>query len=369
MKGLNYYLAYGDTYPIKKSTVVDVFDHDWDMVKPLFVERLRESLQNINSNHLSFCGTTAGLTMRHLLGDKISKLWMFDGINIDPLLTGYKAQYAVFDPSNIEADLIKIQEMADAPRCSMEDLFAYHRQEYMSREIPDSVYCEGGTDFLFLGFNVVNYMMQSLFRRKEYSMFKAMKYSNGKAQLNDVGSHKPDIYTDMFNNGFFYFTHDEMKELWVEPAKNIIDPSTQATFMSSFFDLGYHMVYEMRTKVFGDHFGLDIYSPFYNDPGFVNFCLSIPMEMKYCVGRKKHILKESFDLSCYRKLPHFDLENKLFGYIRTEIGKLANKYLTNKKNKIFNYLPYDVVQKYLSPDNKKTIVLLNLAIWMEVHKC
>jgi len=368
MKGLSYYLAYGDTYPIKKSSVVDTFDHEWDLVKPLFVERLSESLKNINSKHLSFCGTTSGLTLRHLLGEKISKLWMFDGINIDPLLEGYKYQYAKFDLSNIESDLIKIQEMCDTPRCSMEDLFAYHRQRYMAKEL-DTVYCEGGTDFLFLGFNVVDNIMQYLFRKKQYSMVKAMKYANGKSQLKGIGTHSPNVYLDIFNKDFFYFTHDEMRELWVEPPENIIDPSTQATFMTSFFDLGYHMVYEMRTKLFGDHFGLNIYSPFYNDPEFVAFCLSIPMEMKYCAGRKKHILKESFDLTCYRKLPHFDLERKLFNYIRDEIGRLANKYLTNRNNKIFNYLPYDVVQNYLSPDNKKTIVLLNLAIWLEVHEC
>ena len=364
MENLNRYLLYGDTNPIEPSPTVEVKDYEWDELKILFRENLIKSLFKIESRHLSFCGTTSGLVMKDLLGDLIYKLWAFDGISIDPLMDR-EHQYASFDVDNIENYLIAINHLSDTPRCSMEDIFAFHRQKQMSKEL-DTVYCEGGTDFLFLGFNVVASMMCSLFRRKQYDIAKAMKYLNGPSRIG-IAAKPPEIHAKIFRDNFFYFTYDELKEFGIEPPDDIIDVSTQATFMTSFFDLGYHMVYKRRTKVFGDHFGLKIYSPFYNDPEFVNFCLSIPMEMKYCMGRKKHILKESFDLSQYRKLPHLDLERSLYNHIRNEIERLAYKYLTNKGNRIFDYLPFDVVQKYLKHDSKRTIVLLNLAIWLEVH--
>jgi len=367
MDGLEKYLTYGDTKPIKKSSTVEVCNYDWNTVKHLFVEKLKESLSTKHSSHLAFSGTTAGLVLRHILGDEIKKLWSHGGINIDPLLKGWESQYCSFD--NLEEDLIKIAELSDTPRCSMEDVFSYNRIQAIGKE-SDTLYCEGGTDFLFLGFNIIDYMMKSLFRRKKYNMALAMKCLNRKAELNELSKHTSDININIFNDNFFYFTYEEIKEFGLQPPENIVDHSTQATFMTSFFDLGYHIVYEMRTKLLGDRFGVDIFSPFYNDPEFVNFCLSIPMEMKYCIGRKKHILKEAFDLSSqYKKLPHFDFERRLFTIIKDEIENLSKKYLTNKKSRIFKYLPYDIVQKYIVPDNKKTIILLNLAIWMEVHEC
>lgn len=370
MEELGKYLTYGDTLPIKKSVVVETIDYNWDEAKELFREKLTNSLSTNHSSHLAFSGTTAGLTLRHILGhDVIKTLWTHECLNIDPLLEGWQSKYGSFDVSNLENDLIKLAELSDVPRCSMEDIFSYHRIGDIGKE-SDTLYCEGGTDFLFLGFNVVDFMMKSLFRRKQYDIAFAMKISNGKSQLNGIGKHRSEISNQIFNDDFFYFTNDEIERFGLQPPKNIIDPSTQATFMTSFFDLGYHIVYEMRTKLLGNHFGVDIFSPFYNDPDFVKFCLSIPMEMKYCIGRKKHILKEAFDLSKqYKKFPHFDLERTLFAYIKDEIRSLSIKYLTNKKSKIFNYLPFDIVQKYIEPKNKKTIVLLNLAIWMEVHKC
>jgi len=36
MDGLEKYLTYGDTLPIKKSPVVNVVDYDWDTAKEIF---------------------------------------------------------------------------------------------------------------------------------------------------------------------------------------------------------------------------------------------------------------------------------------------------------------------------------------------
>ena len=206
MKHLNRYLAYGDTYEIEMRSPVPVVKYDWSELKDTFKQKLHDSLLKIDSNHLSFCGTTSGLIMRELLKEKDPTLWIFDGINIDEIVEKNRHFYAKFDVKNIEKDLIEINEISASPRCSMEDLYAFHRQRCIRQET-DIVYCEGGTDFLFLGFNVVRFIMASLFRKKQYSMPDAMKYLNGDIRVTEVASYNARQYYDKFHGGFFYFTN------------------------------------------------------------------------------------------------------------------------------------------------------------------
>ena len=246
----------------------------------------------------------------------------------------------------------------------MEDLFAYHRQKAISKKT-DLIYCEGGSDFLFLGFDAIRFLMNWMIHNKQYKMSKAVTYLNSPPKMEEFDPNGKGKYISSFYDSFKYFTTEEMLGFGIKPLEHIIKCQSASEFMSSFFDLGYHIVYKERTKLFGDHFGVTAYSPFYNDPDFVNFCLTIPMEMKYCLGHKKHILKQSFEINS-GLVKNF--EKKLYDYIRQEVLRLSDKYLKDKTKKIFKYLPFDEVQKYTDATTKKTIVLLNLAIWLEVNE-
>jgi hypothetical protein len=228
-----------------------------------------------------------------------------------------------------------------------------------------NIYCEGGSDWLLLGYEkIYAAIMKLALMRRDYSLIKAASYGKAKSIMTET---PPTSYIESFLFRSVVFPNNEIEELGLPIHRYELRRDELNHVIRFAFDWGYNIVYKRRTKIFSDHFNLDIYSPFFNDESFVNFCLSLPIEMKYCIGRGKHILKESISLSDEAKhliIPK--LSTLIYKQVESKANELYEKYLKNKNNIIFKYLPFDIVQKHL--DNYvHSWHLLNLAIWLEVH--
>ena len=361
------YLKYGDAQLFDYGEVIEPQYYDWDYAKAHFYDEYFMSMFDFQSHEISFCGTLTGCTMVNVLGDAL-RTWSVDvGVDVEGLSKSMKLDhvYGYIDLENLEKDLFIINELYDTPRASIEDIYAYSRQKELSKRGIKKIYCEGGSDWLLLGYEKIYAAIMALaIKRKEYSILKAAQYGSAKSMMTD---RPPSSYIESFFLRNVIFPDDELEELGLVPHRPQLREDKLNHIIRFAFDWGYNNVYKRRTKVFGDRFNLNIYSPFYNNKKFVDFCLSLPMEMKYCLGRGKHILKESVPVSDEVKdkiIPK--LSDHIYKYIKNDFNILLKKYLNNKNNILFKYLPFEVVQKHL--DNyMHSWQLLNLAIWLEIH--
>jgi hypothetical protein len=211
-----------------------------------------------------------------------------------------------------------------------------------------------------------HHLMNLAIHRKEYNLLNALKISS-KIKIHHIHK-KYDTYEDCFNDSISIFNDKELIDMGLDVC-NIKIKDTLEDFIRAWFDWGYETVYKHRTKLFGDYFNFSSFSPYINDKSMVNFCLSLPLEMKLCLGRNKHILKESIVLPLNIK---HNMSNKIFPNIyytvKNDMKKLIKKYLQDKNRIIFSYLPYDKIQKYIGGDYIKEWNLLNLSIWLEIRR-
>lgn len=350
---VNRYLKYGTSKEFDYGEPVPIIDMKWEDAKEQFKRNLSRSIDKFPTDGVAFCGTMSACSLLQL---KKMSTWSVDiGIDTKAASKIYGCENHTTKIENLEESIIEINKINKFLRSSLEDIYAYTRQKFWSQHSKTGL-CEGGTDYLLASNSS---LMNLAIRKKEYKVSKAIKLiSPDRLNVFKGPDFHFDTYEDCFNHSVSIFTNDELMDLGLEPVSIKLRENSLEHYTKAMFDWGYQTVYEQRTSVFADHFGFQTFSPYINDPDMVNFCLSLPMEMKYCLGRGKHILKETLPVdNLYITNRIFP---KIYQTIESELEVLMNKYL----NIIYDYFSYEKIQKHLNDFIKKWM-LLNLAIWME----
>lgn len=115
---------------------------------------------------------------------------------------------------------------------------------------------------------------------------------------------------------------------------------------------------------------LELRAPFLDVP-FAEFVMSLPYTLKLTADEDKILLRRAFEKAWPEAIQK---RNKLgFGapvsiwLKKKEVQDLVTEYLLNKNKKIYSYISYDAVEKYIIKNDYKTWVLLSLSIWLEKH--
>lgn len=362
---LGRYLKYGMAKEFTYGNVTPVIDIEWEEAKLKFVDNLRKSIHDYSyyDGGIAFCGTLSACLLAQMIDKRITT-WSADiGIDTEKLSSMLNSENHVAPMQNLEEALIEVNKLCIFPRSSLEDVYAYSRQKHWSKSSRVGL-CEGGTDYLLLN-SSYNALMNLAIKRGDYSIKKAMRIANpDKIRMRTNVDFRS--YTNLFNNLITIFNDDELYEFGFEPQGVDLKHDTLEDFLRATYEWGFKTVYKYRTSVIAKHFNFKTFSPFINDNNMVNFCLSLPIEMKFCLGRGKHILKESIPLpEGIEKSTINRIYPAIYKTIKPEMDVLTDKYLKDKKRIIFSHLDYDTVQKHLN-HYLKAWNLLSLSIWMEI---
>ena len=173
------------------------------------------------------------------------------------------------------------------------------------------------------------------------------------------------------------FTKEQVVELMGnemdEPQFNSVYEITN--FITDWFGLEY---VNHRIDDAFNHFGVKSHSP-YIDPSVMDFVKTIPIEMKKCLSHHKYVFYQAMA----HRVPEFVVTRPKEGlntpptyFLENEaaILELIGIYLRFDNLKIFNYLDFDVVQRYLKDIKQRfeekfrvAWTLINLSVWLEEH--
>lgn len=114
--------------------------------------------------------------------------------------------------------------------------------------------------------------------------------------------------------------------------------------------------------------GLELRAPFL-DKDFAEFCISLPDNFKINDVQEKILLRKA----CEQLWTEDIRQRKKQGFAapidnwlkKPSMIELKEKYLKDKKNKLFSVMNYGSVADYYDKDNIQTWILLNLSMWME----
>ncbi len=368
MVDIGRFLKYGTAMEFGYRTPVPIdYDITFDDAKVVLKSRIIESLDSFpQEGGIAMCGTVGACFLSKLL-DRDIPSWSVDvGLNTRGLAESLGLTNHVVNMQNVEESLIALNRLYDFPRASIEDVYAYSRQMQWSSQHKTGI-CEGGSDFLFLNSTNMDFIALAM-GKGHYKISRAMQMLGSKPVRSFPSHSKHHTYSACFNDIITIFNDDELGEMGVECPDISLFEDTPEDYLMALFEWGYRTVYLFRTRVLAEHFGFRTFSPFINDPNVVHFCLSLPIEMKYCMGYSKHILKEAVEVPKEtRMMTTPRLFPAIYNKIKPEMDEMVIKYLKDRDRLIFSYLNYDAVQKHLN-QYIKVWNLLSLAIWLEVHQ-
>lgn len=363
---LSKYLKYGHTWDFDYGQPIKQIDITWEDAKLKLYSLIRESILELNLQSVCFCGTLGGYALNKILNRRMIS-WSVDlGFDLEPICfdLNLENKYAKID--NVEESLIELNKLWDSPRCELEDIFAYSRQKEISKSMQNTkTLCEGGSDWVLMGENRRWFpVMLMAINRGEYSFDKAFSYGGkGLLKIKRYLLKGQQTYFDCFTDYSNIFSDDELYMFGLNVPKPQLRDDTIEDISRLSYDWGY-MRWKTKTDVLASLFGFSAHPVFLLNEKLVNFCLSLPLEMKYCISNGRHILKEIIDIET-------ELIRGIYGGIQNQVessmDSLINKYIINKNRIIHDFLPYD---KTIRMTNQflKIWQLLNLSIWMEVHK-
>ncbi len=364
-------LDYGDVHPIN--------DIPFDDAKSRIIEILEEYISELDPDKSAFV-TTGGLNSASILAFKNGpdvKTFGFTGTWSLDLSEYFNTTHFLADFSNIEEDLIEVNKLFDTPHLgTIGDVFIYSRLKKIHEQGIKIDVCEGGPEWLMLSYIFVYPELFGLTaKRLEYNLnlakelkdksgySKSSNFSLGRAVL--IDSKIPYIESLIDNYAIFPIADIEYLgypsptyELRKDNIFNLIQASVDWLAKN-----------RLTSKVIAKSFGIEIDSPYFMNKSMVDFCLSLPIEYRYCYGSKKHILREAMGhlLPGFMWLRmEFDPDRNNFSRIRSQIALLNEKYLRDKSMKIYNYLDYDKVQQI--DEFRKKWSLLNLSVWLETNE-
>lgn len=357
------YLKFGFARTFEYGETVETIEIGWSEAKEKFLELYQASFKKFPGNSLAFCGGLASCMNLSYMDKNIPTLSVELGVNTKELSEKFNAENFLFEIKNVERSLIEMVKIWDEPRCCIEDVLAFARQGGAKPLGFSEIYCEGGTDYLLMGgFDFFN-LMKFAMLKGDYKVDRALHYGGKKLEkIRLESSILNKTYMEHFLTGNYIFDDKELYDFGLPAPKVSLKQDTIQDFTKALFEWGRRSVDEDRTKKLGDYFGIRSYSPFFNDKEMIKFCLSLPIEMKYCLGRGRHILKEAV------KIPKLNLVHRIYPNIYKVINEefqiLIEKYVKNKKSKMYDLIDFDVAQRHIN-NRKKCWALLNLEIWLE----
>lgn len=354
------YLKFGFTKDVSYGDVVPCNNYEWNEAKNIFLSILKPKIKK--DYVYAFSGTATSTMYISLIGNVKTVSVYLPNNNCKKISEYYKCQYFETKFKNIERCLIEFNRLWDQPRCTLGDIYAYTRSSYLAKMGFIDILCEGATDQLLFGDpNKFLSVMLLALKRNDYNLKNALNIKNV------FGGHINLQYNNSYLNSYFnnstIFSDNDLIKLDLPVPEIKLKNDTLGDFSRFLFDWHYNLT-KSRNEKFNDYFGLNIYSPF-EDDDLRDFCLSLPMEMKFCLGSGKYIMKETIKLpDKIKKMLMGSIYSKIYEMVYRE--ELFDKYLGDKSKKIYEMLDYDVVQSFTH--FLKKWQLLNLSIWLEEHK-
>lgn len=298
----------------------------------------------------------------------------------------YVSEEEITKNIDIESCLLEMNKIHSLPRGYTNDLGLYLFVKHI-KEKTDSITGGEGIELMYLGYlSMYIKAIYSAIWNKEYSIDRANLYLKEKQiQTNDNNKL---CYADLLlmrkrkTNNYF-----KLMDWWSTgfdsiEIKNIGLPQVELpqlnffNFVNFVFKWYGQEFYFDRKLEYANHFKLKWIMP-YLDKRFIDFSLSLPLEMRNCMGQFKYILYETLS----HKLPEFIINRPKEGFVlsfqfyierKDDIIKLVDKYLKSNTSLIYNYLDYKETDKLIEQsknrfafnDLKKLWMLLNLEMWL-----
>lgn len=286
---------------------------------------------------------------------------------------------------DLDSCLTQMQRLWDRPHCDLGDLFVYHICRSLCGKT-DSLVGGEGSEFLLMGFAKHTAMVKhSILRgdghyRKELAETILRGSRHTPSDRADIyqSTREPsseEQYLSYYISKLRVFSDEEIRFLGSEPKEMMLPPDSLGHALSFLADWHLPAMVTDRCSLFSKHFGIHWEFPFL-DKGVRDCCETMPYEMKNCLGSPRHVLVEMAG----ELIPRFVLERANEGFepkvpwfesIRPQIIALEHAYLDNRNARLYDFIDYDSAVHF-RPENRgylqwrKSWVLLNLAIWLEV---
>lgn len=292
---------------------------------------------------------------------------------------------------DIESSLIEMNKIHSMPRSYINDLGLYSFVKRI-KEQTDIITGGEGIEIMYLGYSdMYTNPLNAAMWYNEYDRNKANLYGSQKKILQSKVSFDPiSLLNTRKLNGYSDKDYFKLTGWWTgfneRDINNLGLPSlNQPKF--NFFDyinyvfswFGEELYFDRRLE-YADHFKLKWISP-YLDKRFMDFSLSLPIEMRNCCGQIKYIMYESLG----HMIPRFIIDRPKEGLVlsfdfylsrKDEILKIVDKYLNNPKSELCNYLEFSEIHKIIEQFKiqfdfdylRKVWMLLNLELWMIYNK-
>lgn len=331
-------------------------DIGWDEAKSLVNQKIKEKLDlEVSKGYstVSLHGATSSFYYKKA---------------ISPPVTFHSIPPNIID--NLESLLIEMNTILDSPAFLFEDFYTFMRQKDLSenRSKFDKVLFEERTMFLLCNQKRLwhNIMLLAI-KNGEYDIDKARGYLDSISKdifqryIRSKGKlYKCDYLLSLIN---FISSFSSLEHLDLETPSIKLKSNTLQHLLSASEELGRKLI-TSKTKKFADHFEIDISNPILNDEELINLFVTLPFEMKYCLSLPGYIISDLFYPNEYSALySKFTIE------IIPEILKLSEKYLTQKSGLLYEYLPFEQVQKSITRWRVfEAWKYLNLEIWLEINR-
>jgi len=291
---------------------------------------------------------------------------------------------------DLESSLIEMNKIHSAPRGYTNDLGLYLFVKRIKEET-DIISGGEGIELMYLGY--IGMYLPVIYKgisKGDYDTIKAMEYRNSGKILKNFkisidfrelmkvsGDKSKTNYLRSVNWWSTGFTFEDACELGARYCE--IKDVNMFDFVNFMFNWFGSEFYFDRRLEYANHFNLEWISPFL-DKRFIDFSLSLPIEMRNCLGQIKYVMYESLG----HLVPDFIVKRPKEGLVlspifyeerKSEITNLLHKYLKDPKSKIYEFLDFNSATQIIDQFNnqfdfillKKVWMLLNLELWLEVN--
>lgn len=287
---------------------------------------------------------------------------------------------------NLEEILLDLVKVWDEPHYVAGDINCYIAYKHI-KEFSNHTVAGSGSETLLMGFNwIYRSLIELAIRKRHYNVGLASQYMadsywadiDSDENIDIVKSYisplKSDTYRDRFMacRHFCYFSDKELEDFGLSFPEEYNPISESASLQDSLWaSHNWYKIVDRTTKI-GDYMGVKTVSPF-KEESITKFCMSLPVEMKYCLGSTRHIMRNALSgivpgYVLNRSKEAFMPYPSWYAWMKKEIRKISDKYLSDPKAKIYEYLDFSLVQKHIKEmefHGRKELKFIMLNLWLE----